>query len=283
MWASVALLVFLVIQNIPDKNPGIWILVALSIFLFRPALISVNNGQYTLFILTAWGAAYFLIYREHYIFAGFVLALTTIKPSLSLFPILVFLIWTLKNKHSKVLISLVIISSLFFLITLFQIGWWIPDFFSELAEYDAFPRSWATGYIFSWPGVTWLFMTIILLYVGNKDFLHEQEKFPWILFWGAISLNLLVTPHTVEYDLVIMILPVLLSTPKYLQSKPGIVGWLFVLWFPWLFFFFLSPLGEPTDLGLANIWTYYPQIVIATLLVSIYFEKKKENTSPILS
>lgn len=274
MWAIIAFLTFLIIGSFPEQtSPKLWVFTALSIFLFRPALISIINGQYTIFTLTTWGITYLLIRREHDILAGFVLALTTIKLSLAIFPLLVFLLWTLKNRRFKVTYSFVFTGSVFFLITIIQLGWWIPEFLNKIAEYDRFSRLWVTSNIATGPGIIWLTLTIILIYLGIQDFRRNTEIFPWLLFWGAISLNLLMTPHTVEYDLLVLILPFLIFAPRLFQTKPGLLGWIIVIWLPWFAYFIFAPIFK-----LTNIWTYYPSIVIAILLILIFIYRQFETT-----
>jgi hypothetical protein len=269
MWAIIAFIIFAILKSIPPPtSPKLYFFVAVSIFLYRPALISIINAQYTIFIIAIWGLIYFFIRREQDMAAGFLLVLTTIKPSLSLFPLLIFLLWTLKNKRFKVFVSFIITSALFFLITFIQLGWWVPEFLGELAEYDRFPRQWVMGNVFTWPGIIWLTVTIILLYVGYKDFRREETAFPWIIFWSAISLNLLLTPHTVEYDLLILSLPFIVFAPKLLQTRSGRSGWIIIMWFPWLNYFILGP-----TFGWFNLWIYYPAILVMVFLMTLYFER----------
>jgi hypothetical protein len=270
MWAIIAFIIFAILRSIPPPtSPKLYFFVAVSIFLYRPALVSIINAQYTIFIIAIWGLTYYFICREQDMLAGFLLALTTIKPSLSLLPLLIFLLWTLKNKRFKVSVSFIVISTLFSLITFIQLGWWIPEFLGELAEYNRFPRLWVMSNVFTWSGIIWLTVTIILVYVGYKDFRREETMFPWILFWGAISLNLLLTPHTVEYDLLILSLPFIVFAPKLLQARSGKSAWIIIMWFPWLNYFLLGPV-----FGWVNMWTYYPAIVVMVLLTTLYFERR---------
>lgn len=276
MWAVLSVIVFVTTQSL--KMPAvswIWIVAAFSIFFYRFFLLSVINGQYAIFILGIWGMVYYLIRREKEEAAGFLLALTTIKPSLSFLPLLVWLLWGITGQHKKFVYSFLLSSALFLAVSLLQLGWWIPEFLAELAEYDLFPRDWNTGDLFTLPGLIWLGGTLVLLYWGSKEYWLDKHEFPWVLFWGAISLNLLLTPHTWDYDIALMILPFLIYAPRYLQTKSNTAIWVTVFWLPWITWFIFVYFGYTTDIWVYLLWRYYPQILVGALLLFLFREKKQ--------
>ncbi|HFE66177.1 MAG TPA: DUF2029 domain-containing protein, partial [Chloroflexi bacterium] len=234
LWAVLAVIVYLLVRSLPAL-PSPWLLAAIlvTIFLSRSLLLSTINGQYALFLTAVWGAAYYFIYRGHEGAAGALLALITIKPSLTFFPLLVLLGWAIANRRHKLVISFVLTSAAFFVITLVQLGWWLPEFLAELDEYGGTARTWLPRDILTLPGLVWLIGSVLLMALGVWQWRRERQAFPWALFVGVISLNLLVTPHTSEYDLVMLLLPFLFFAPAFLQSCGGKVSWFFLFWLPW--------------------------------------------------
>jgi hypothetical protein len=266
-WAILSVLIFLITQSMPGRaSPWLLLLVALSIFLQRSAVLVVLNGQYVFFILACWGMAYYLIHHNHEIPAGVLLALSTIKPSLSALPLLVFLVWAFRAGHKRTIVSFLLTCGLFLLVTLARIGWWLPDFLTQLGQYDSFPRQWTPVSTLSALGLVWLGGTAVLIFLGIRDHLNDPAEFPWVLFWGAISLILLATPHTAEYDLPALLLPFFVYAPRFLQTRIGAVIWGLLLWVPWLSWALFQMMGLTTSQWYAAYWFHYPQILVLALL-----------------
>lgn len=277
-WAILSVFVFLVVKNVPGKaSPWLLLLVALTIFFQRSALLILLNGQYVFFVLACWGLAYYLIKKEHDIPAGFLLALSTIKPSLSFLPLLIFLYWTFKTRRIKVILSFLITCGLFLFISLFQIGWWLPEFLTQLGKYDDFPRQWVPANILTPTGMIWLGGTAVLIYIGIREHLKKPDEFPWFLFWGSISLILLATPHTAEYDLPILLLPFILLAPCFLQTKTGILIWVTLFWLPWLTWLFCNLIGLTTSYWYSIYWFHYPQILVLALLAFFFITSRQKK------
>lgn len=274
-WAILCVIVFMIVRSLPGRV-SFWLLllIALTILFQRSALLVVLNGQYVLFTLLCWGAAYYLIHREHETWAGVLLALTTIKPTLVALPLLVILFWAFRTDRGKVVVSFFLTSGLFFVVTLVQLGWWPSDFMAQLSQYGDYARQWMPADIFSLPGLVWLAGTAVLIVWGLKDFLSRSAEFPWILLWGSISLILLVTPHTAEYDLPVLLLPFIVYAPRFLQSKSGTAVWAILLWLPWLTWGGVTLLGQTTAYWYSIYWFHYPQILIVTLIVFLVVTKR---------
>jgi hypothetical protein len=266
-WAILSVIVFLIVQSVPGRaSPWLLFLVAMTIFFQRSALLVTLNGQYVFFILACWGIAYYLICRGHDLPAGFLLALSTIKPSLAFLPLLVFLFWTFRTRRWKVILAFFMTSILFLGITFVQIGWWIPEFLAQLGQYDSFPRQWVPINILSPSGLVWLGGTAVLIFLGIREHIKNLDEFPWVLFWGAISLILLVTPHTADYDMPVLLLPFILYAPHFLQTKSGAVIWTLILWVPWLTWGLFMLRGQRIN-WFSLSWFHYPQILVIALLV----------------
>lgn len=270
LWGILSVFIFILLQNYPGK-PSLLIMAAivLSVFLYQPFLVGILNGQYLLFVLVIWAAVYQLTRQGHEISAGFLLVLSSIKPSLSLFPILVFLLWFISTGRYKAIVSFAITSALFLLITFVQIGWWIPDFLAELQTYNTYVRQWASSDVFSISGAIWSVLTVVLLVLGFKAYWQDKKAFPWILFWGSISLVLLVSSHTSEYDFPLLILPFFFYAPRFWQTKVGTAVWFLIMWLPWLV---LNIFADYTQ-GHTTFWHHQPQVVLIVLLFFLFVNR----------
>jgi hypothetical protein len=271
-WATIGLSVFIIIRSL-NERPSLWLLplVGLTIFLHRSLLMVTLNGQYALFVLACWGLAAYLIWRGIDGWGGFLLVLTTIKPTLSLLPLLVILLWAFTANRHKIVYAFLVTSVFFLAISLIQIGWWVPEFIAQISQYGDVPRPWTISDILSPSGFIWLGGTTWLIYWGVKNYWADKHAFPFLLFWGAISLMLLITPHTAEYDLPILILPFVLYTPYFLRSLLGTVSWLLMWWLPWLSWATFLWLGHDTTVWQDYFWFHYPQILVIGLLAFLCF------------
>ena len=182
-------------------------------------------------------------------------------------PLLVFLFWAFRTRHGRVIYFFLLALGLFLLITLIQIGWWVPEFLAQLRQYDNFPRQWVPANAMSLPGLIWLGGTAVLIFSGIQEYRKNPIEFPHILFGGAISLILLITPHTAEYDLPALLLPFVVYAPRFLQSKFGTGVWAFIMWTPWLSWALFQLLGLTTSYWYSRYWLHYPQVLVVVLLL----------------
>lgn len=266
-WAVLGVTAVATIEFLPGRpKPLTWAVLLLSIFLFRPALLTILNGQYGLFVLAMWGLAWQLIRQKKEGLAGVLLALATIKPSLSLLPTLLLLLWAMARRRCKLIAAFAAAMSLLLLISFVQIGWWLPDFLAELGEYNRDLGTWRPADAVTLPGIIWLLEALALIGVGVRQALRRADDFPTALFWGGIFLNLLLTPHTLEYDLVVVLLPLIGYIPYHFRSRWGTAGWLLLFWLPWLSWLVLLAAGVPTEVWWRVVWMFYPQVMLAVLL-----------------
>lgn len=266
-WAVLGVTAVSTIELLPGRpKPWLWALLLLSIFLFRPAVMTILNGQYGLFILAMWGLAWRLMRQKKDGWAGFLLALGTIKPSLGLLPALLLMLWALLRKRHKLIIGFTITMGAMLLISFIQIGWWLPDFLAELGEYNRDLGTWKPADVATLPGLIWLLEAVILILLGIRQAMTGKDAFPTALFWGGIFLNLLLTPHTLEYDLVVVLLPLMAHIPNHFRTRWRTAGWLLLFWLPWLSWAVLLAVGVPTETWWRVIWLFYPQVLLAVLM-----------------
>lgn len=281
LWAVLGVTAVATIELLPGRpQPWLWALLLLSIFLFRPALLTILNGQYGLFIMAMWGLSWQLLRQKKDGWAGFLLALATIKPSLGVVPALLLMLWALAQKRKKLIIGFAITMSVLLAITFIQIGWWPPDFLAELGEYNRDLGTWKPADVATLPGIIWLLEAAALILLGIRHVVRQAHAFPTMLFWGGIFLNLLLTPHTLEYDLVVVLLPLVGHIPNHFRSRQRTAGWLLLFWLPWLSWLALLAVGVPTETWWRVVWLFYPQVLLAALLATAVTQSPP-NSPPI--
>lgn len=255
-------------------SPLPWGALLLSFLLYRPALLSVLNGQYGLFVLGCWGLSLWLIKRDKYLSAGFLVAFSMIKPSISLIPATYIIVWSLLSGRTRIargFFSMVIIMTL---ISFERIGWWVPEFLSELGEYSLTFRTWSFQDIFTFPGMLWLLSAGLLLTLGYKEFKRNWD-FSYNFFFGGLLLNLLFTPHTLEYDLTVLLLPLLFIAATIGKSVTGYLYIVFLIWLPWLSWIMFNLAGFPIEYWWKSIWFSYPLLVSSTLVLIAIPKRKR--------
>jgi len=247
---------------------GYLILPALLIsgWFFRPAFSNYFLGQYALFsILTALVTWYFME-NDRPIWAGFFASLSLVKPSLTILPVGYLFIKHWRNP--KWVLALIASSFLLYLPPTILVGWWLPDFLSDISKYAAENRvAWSIIDIITVPGLLWLLMSILLIIWG----IYTKKS---LLSFGAFfSLNALITPHSADYDLVAFIPLIVYLAHRYLVANKS--GWstalLFILiWFPWISL--IITLGQVKTNAIEAwyrfMWLVYPFIVLLLCLLT---------------
>lgn len=276
------LLVFWSWRLKPQPRPWVWGVLLLSGMLFRPALLVAINGQYGLFVVVCGVVAWRLVSDGRDNWAGAVLAVATIKPSLALLPLLVLLLWAIRRKRWNILFGFAANMFLLVSITLLRLGWWIPDFVNRSLAYSqdhlGQGLAWSAEHIWTPAGLVWLIGALVLLGIGLES-LWRISEFPWTAVLGALSLNLLLTPHTVEYDLTVLLIPLLWLGSEWRRYGWGLPLWMTLIWTPWLSWLSLLATGNPIEAWWQVIWQFYPSLLIGATLFWFAWERLKVNSS----
>jgi len=250
MWAiwvtSIAAITLLMPKRL---SPLLWALVIFSLLLYRPFLLSVLNGQYGIIVVGCLILSWLMIQRERDFIAGVFLALATIKPSLAMIPVALAVVWSLFTGRARVALGVVCSLGVLLLVSFTMIGWWIPEFIQQLGEYSRNLGNWTGKDIFTLPGLIWLIASAILIGLGYYEY-RIGRKFPYNLFLGGILINLAITPHTLEYDLVILVLPLLFLMPVLSKSVLGYTFFIVLLWAPWISWLFFTM----ADISIETWW-----------------------------
>lgn len=270
-----ASLIFWII-DFHNKSKGLIILPALLIsgWLFRPAFSNYLLGQFALFSVLAALMAWYLLENDHPIWGGVFAALSLLKPSLTIVPIGFLFI---QNRHRlKGILALIATSLILYLPPTILIGWWLPDFLADISNYSLENRvAWSAIDLTTALGLLWILMTIILvvLAIGGKN--------KTLTFGTAFALNVAITPHSADYDLVAFI-PLLVYIGNHwitAVNKKGVLITLYfaLIWFPWLslIFFIQSVNTNAVEAWYRFIWLSFPLItMLISLLTQLSIMKK---------
>jgi hypothetical protein len=262
----------------PRPKPLLWGLIVFSGLLYRPAWMTILNGQYSLFLVGCAVVVWWLIVRKHDLPAGMVLAIGTIKPSIFLFAPLVVALWAFRWKRWSIIWGFIGTLAIFGVISFVKIGWWIPDFLARLAAYGQMGNgqigfSWSPGYILSPLGLLWLGQSLVLTGIGLWR-LWRRDEFPSLAVVAAINLNLIVSPHIVEYDLGILLISLLWLGMEWAKGRWGMVALVLLLWFPWLSWGLVLGIGGSTLVWQDLVWEIFPNLILFFTLAWLMIRNK---------
>ncbi|MER3396982.1 MAG: hypothetical protein C4316_00340 [Chloroflexota bacterium] len=237
-----------------------------SLGLFWPAVLGISVGQYGLAVVSLGALAWGLLRSGRDVPAGAVLALATVKPSISFLPILFVLCWAAARRRFGVvagfgacLAGLTLLSSL-------PAGWWVDDFLTAIGGYqvNVGPSfvTWKPAHAFTFPAVLGLLVAGWLLVRSTGEILRS-EGLPWAGLVGVLLLNLLLTPHVGIFDLVALLIPLGWLLSRWAGSAPGLVLWLGCVWFPAVLVLGLRADGW-------WVWAVYPGLVAWAALAEVY-------------
>ncbi|GAB4493571.1 MAG: hypothetical protein OHK0031_16630 [Anaerolineales bacterium] len=247
-WCALLWLLWLAALAWLGRGEKPWALAALLVsgLAFRPAFSNYILGQTALFGVLAFGAAALLAQKKPAA-AGILLSLALLKPSFLLLPVGIFL---LLRRGRALWLGFALSLLALILPSFFLIGWWIPDFLSEISRYaQENVAAWSPAVdLGGWAG--WLWLGLAAALSGWAALRRE---------WGlalaaALALNAALVPHSADYDLV-----ALLGLLWWLKGK--ISGPLFygLVWFPWLTLFLLPGVESWYHF----LWQSYPALLLA--------------------
>jgi hypothetical protein len=279
MWALLATFYFWWSWQLkPRLTPLAWGLVISSLLLFRPSIVGILSGQFAPLVLACLFLSWWSISTGEDWIAGLALFAATVKPSLSLLPVLILLLWSFRWRRLKVLAGFGVAVILSGIITFQRIGWWLPDFFHQTFGYAndsrAMGLSWSSEKIFSPLGFMWLIVSLYLFALGLRQ-LWLGKAFPWLAIFAGLNLNLLITPHTYDYDLMIVLPLIFWLGQRGLAHPLRLFFWILLVSVPMGFSLFAmagAGLTQYTD----GIWLLYPNL----LLVAIFRESVIEREIP---
>jgi hypothetical protein len=229
-----SLLPLLIYRNLGWKPPPLhYALIVLLSFVGFPYSWNVYTlGQFTGVCLAGLVLAWWGVSRGHHLVAALSLALATTRPEGAVLAAAVLVFLLAKRQFAVPVIWLAAMIGVL-LLSLLQIGWWVPDFLEQVRAYQAHGENFRPPQLLSTKVVEFLFVVGLLLWGGGL--LRQVWAWPdqdLQLLWGLsviIVLVLLLLPQTNDYTLVYLLLPIWLLLWRGRRSPTTLLLW---LWLP---------------------------------------------------
>ena len=284
LWAILSIVLLNWSIRFRQLPKGYLILPALLIsgWFFRPAFSNYFLGQYALLSVLTAIAAWYCLENERPIWAGIFASLSLVKPSLTVIPIGYLFIKHWRNP--KGILALIASSLLLYLPPTILVGWWLPDFLSDISGYALENRvSWSAIGLLTVPGIIWGLASLSLFGLGIK------RKDSFLTLGAAFALNAAITPHSADYDLVAFV-PLLVYVGNHwilAKNRRGLylVSFFALVWFPWLS---MAAIIQTADTNAIEawyrfIWLVYPSMILLVSFLAKISEIKNTTTNKLKS
>ncbi len=212
----------LLLRQIRGTMPAWWV----SLWLFWYfSLLMFYQGQITAFVLASFGIAYWAYQRNRDILSGSMLALGVIKPELVALPALILLLWALRTRRWKMIVSGMTVYVGLFAASLFISGWWVPGWLEAIGRYAQYAKiNLPLGTVWKMAPSVAIFLVI---FIGLSLFLAKGN--PHVFLANSVSIGLLILPQTLIWGLTILTIPLILLWQKqtrFLIFAIWVIGWL---------------------------------------------------------
>jgi hypothetical protein len=207
------------------------IILLVGLFLFRPVIVSLHDGQLGPVFLAVLVGALYLLERGRDVQAGCLLAFLCVKPSLGL-PILGLLcVYLLCRRQWKVFYGIAGMGLVLLAVSFIVYPAWIPAFLKNSAALGNrvtlyTPTLWGqAGLVCGRNGAcaTPIALTGSILLAGAAIiflFRKSGELDIWSAAAVAICIGLQVTPYLWAYDQVFLVLPLVMITLRLIERNP---------------------------------------------------------------
>ena len=280
LWCGLQLVFFSLLPLLMYRNHS-WkpaprhcaLIIILSLAGFPYSLNVYTLGQFTGLGLASLILAWWGISKGNRLVTALSLVLATTRPEGAVIAAAVLAILLAKRQFAVLAIWLVVMTSVF-LLSLLQIGWWVPDFLKRAQDYQVLG-----GGTF-WPPQL-LGATVLELAFAAGMILWGGELFRRVwtwpdqdlqLLWGLsviIVLALLLLPQTNDYTMVYLLLPIWLLL---WQGRNSVTTPVLFLWLPMMSY--AAKYGYQSS-GEAQIFLWLNEfttpLVIAALLTYEWF------------
>jgi hypothetical protein len=209
--------------------PWLFALTLLWTILFYNSTRTVILGQFAALILLWLAAALFLFKQERYGWAGILLALTTLKPQMTLFVLPALLLWALWQKKWRLIAGFGAAMLALFAISFLFLPSWLTGFIQQVNAYPGYtvtpsPLWIITQYYFTFLGrPVELGLTVILVlymfYLWWKLVKIPAYSREMLLILGiTMIINNMVLVRTATTNFIVLYIPLLLCL-QLLQQR----------------------------------------------------------------
>jgi hypothetical protein len=208
----------------PQRSMFVELLVIGGIFLFRPMFTVIVSGQILSQLLLIITLSIYLFRKENWFWGGFLLSLTTLKPSIGL-PILLFVgFWLAARKRWTGMVGITSGAVMLFLVGALYAPNWVADYLSTgqrfVSKYYGFQTTlWGlAGFVFKTGGwgviIGALASCGVVIVEGYFLLGKEFDKSPLLAMASILPASLLATPYSWSYDQILLIVPIVFSVLK---------------------------------------------------------------------
>jgi hypothetical protein len=261
-----------------------------AIFLFRPVMVTLRNGQLSAFFLIILVLTMYFWEKDHWFIGGLLLSMITLRPNLGLLILGFIGIWLLVRRCWSAILGTIIS-----FISLLGISWmlepqWIENWLMMsdgklMKTFGYHPNLWGISSHLCGRNLLCTInvgcFLILALYLVCTLFLFQSKLWegPSLALAIACPLALLITPYLWAYDLTLLIIPTLVAAGFLIEIKlPYLAVTLYPLAISSLALVFLFIALRVGD----DAWSASVSIVTILILVFIRFCKKDSNPLPSL-
>jgi alpha-1,2-mannosyltransferase len=237
IWETLSIMLVILTVFLVSSRSGalpVWpkiLIILAGIFLFRPVIVTLRNGQLGAVLLCILVAALYFLSRQKWQLGGGLLAFLLLKPSLGLPIVGLICIYLLLTKFWKALISFGTTTFLLLALSFLIYPNWIAAFIrnsSYLGKLVSLytPTIWGQAGMLChheigcslWVGST---CSLLLIALTIWFILHSYPKLDiWQAGILSVLVSLLVTPYLWAYDQIFLILPILTITFTLISHNP---------------------------------------------------------------
>ncbi len=203
-----------------NRAPKGILFVFLAGYLFGETLSYLVLGQITSLVLTGLVLSIYLIDRKLDFLAGATLLLTTIKPHVSYFFLLIVLIWIIQNRRWRILLGLVLSAS-FSLIVFWIINPnWVANYITLITgmPYSSIYTSTLGSFMAAMLKTNIFYFLVICLLFLIKPLLQILKSDGWLTVMNiSLLLALPLSPFGFSFDQIV-ILPAIVQIIAWLSS-----------------------------------------------------------------
>lgn len=247
-----------------------------GLFLFRPTILTLVNGQLTAFLLLILTGAIVLWSKGRWEWGAFLLSLLILKPNLGGPILLLLCAWLLYAKKYKALLAVGVGWLFLLVIGLIQDPNWVQRYLGigsgKILETFGFsPTTWGLASLvcgFDPPCNLILggIFGILLLVPATWLVASRRIGTPLGVVSLIVSVALLVTPYSWTYDQLLLVIPIAAITLAYAGRKEGVLPAFLIS--PGMAILSLLLLIPNTSMGVEIFNALLPQVVLILLVLT---------------
>lgn len=234
---SILISILILSSNYLKRSFGFELLVIGTVFLFRPTLYIIPSGQITAELLLLLVLSIYSFSKEKWFYGGLAASMIILKPSLGI-PFLILLgIWLLLKKQWNALMGIVSGGILLYGVGILYDPLWAISYLTiggvAFDKYFGFqPTIWGVaGLIFkaSWLKLLAGIMGACVILVVTGYFVAKRNLYnnPFRVVAILVAVVLLISPYAWNYELVLLVIPILYILIAISSSRGDLKATLF--------------------------------------------------------